>query len=79
MIVKPPRDGAPDFVKADVSFRAVEFATWLKDNMSPDGWVNVQIKEGKSGKWYAEKNGFKKAMPETKVDSEEDVASAIPF
>ena len=60
MIVKPPRDGAPDYVKASISIKTDEFVTWLKEQLKdkPE-WINIDIKAGKTGKWYAAKNTWK--------------------
>jgi hypothetical protein len=57
LIVKAPREGAPDFVKAAISIKREEFISWLS---SRDGeWVNLDVKEAKSGKWYAAVNAYK--------------------
>lgn len=57
LIVKAPRDGAPDFVKASISIKREELAAWLAGR---DGeWVNVDVKESKGGKWYAAVNNYK--------------------
>lgn len=64
-IVKKPRDGAPDFVKASISIKREELIEWLS---SKDGdWINLDVKEAKSGHWYASVNTFKpQAKQETK-------------
>ena len=51
LIAKAPRDGAPEYVKACLSIRRAELIAWLSDREGD--WVNVDIKEAKSGKWYA--------------------------
>lgn len=51
LIVKAPRDGAPEYVKASLSIKRLELIAWL--TARNDEWVNVQIKEARSGKWYA--------------------------
>ena len=57
LIVKAPRDGAPDFVKASISIKREELIEWLS---SKDGdWINLDVKEAKSGHWYASVNTFK--------------------
>ena len=64
LIVKAPRDGAPDFVKASISIKVEELVEWLSGR---DGeWVNLDVKEAKSGKWYASVNTFKPKQQETK-------------
>ena len=57
LIVKPPRDGAPDFVKASLSIKIEELLDWLGDREGD--WVNIDVKEAKSGKWYAAVNTWK--------------------
>jgi hypothetical protein len=57
LIVKAPRDGAPDFVKASISIKREALITWLQVR---DGeWINLQVKEAKSGKWYAAVDNWK--------------------
>jgi len=80
LMVKAPRDGAPDFVKAAISIKRDELIEWLENR---DGdWINLDVKEGKSGKWYASVNTYKpKQREETKpganvpaADYDDDVA-----
>lgn len=57
LIVKAPRDGAPEYVKASLSIKREELIAWLSGK---DGeWINVDVKEGQSGKWYAAVNNWK--------------------
>ena len=63
MIVKAPRENAPDFVKGSLSFRTQEFVHWLEDHTKGDGWCNVDLLEGKSGKWYGALNTYSKDAP----------------
>jgi hypothetical protein len=86
LIVKAPRDGAPDFVKASISIKREELIEWLQGR---DGdWVNLDVKEAKSGHWYAAVNTFKPkqrdAAPETKPGAnvpagEYDDSDGLPF
>ena len=69
MIVKKPADKAPDFVICGLSFKTQEMIQFLTENDN-NGWVNAQIKSGKSGKYYAELDTWKR-------DSEDD--QDIPF
>lgn len=57
LIVKPPRDGAPEFVKGSMSIKRLELIAWL--TAREGDWVNVDIKEAKSGKWYAAVDNWK--------------------
>lgn len=57
LIVKAPRDGAPDFVKASISIKRAELIGWL--NSQSGDWVNLDVKESQGGKWYAAVNTYK--------------------
>ena len=57
LIVKKPNDKAPDFVKFTISIKRKELIAWL--NGKSDDWVNLQVKEGRSGKWYSEVDNWK--------------------
>ena len=80
LIVKCPKTNAPSFVKANISMKRAELIAWLT---AQDGeWVNVDVKESKSGRWYAAVNTFqpKQAKPESKPPAKvEDDSSEIPF
>lgn len=61
LIVKAPNERAPDFVKASISIKVAELGVWLRDkHKAGEEWVNVDVKEAKSGKWYAAVSTFKK-------------------
>jgi hypothetical protein len=53
LIVKNPKDGAPDFVIGAASFKVEEFIQSLRDN-DKNGWVNINLKRSREGKLYAE-------------------------
>jgi hypothetical protein len=75
LIVKAPRDGAPDFVKAAISIKVAELIEWLSQREGD--WVNLDVKEAKSGKWYAAVNTFKpkqESKPGANVPASEYVA-----
>ena len=57
LIFKAPRDGAPDYVIGSLSIRKAEFLAWL--NGRDGDWVNLNLKRGQSGKWYAEVDNWK--------------------
>mgnify|MGYP003443094076 FL=1 len=61
MIAKKPSEKAPDFIKANISIKTAEFITFLNNHTKADGWINLDVKEGKSGKWYVELNEWKKS------------------
>ena len=79
LMVKKPRDGAPDFVIASISIKREELIEWLS---SKEGdWINLDVKEAKSGHWYSSVNTFK-PKHETKPGANVPAAeydSDIPF
>lgn len=67
MIVKAPRPKAPDFVKASISIKVEDLGKWLRAKyQAGQEWVNLDVKEAKSGKWYAAVSTYK---PKEKVSS----------
>lgn len=57
LIVKPPHEKAPDYVKAKLSIKREELAEWLGQQ---DGdWINAEVKESKGGKWYVAVDSWK--------------------
>ena len=79
LMIKKPRDGAPDFVIASISIKREELIEWLS---SKDGdWINLDVKEAKSGHWYSSVNTFKPRQ-ETKPGANVPAAEyddGIPF
>ena len=51
-------DNAPDFVIGKLSLKADEAIQFIKDNSS-NGWVNLDVKKSKDGKYYIELDNFK--------------------
>ena len=50
-------DNAPDFVIGKLSLKADEAIQFIKDNSS-NGWVNLDVKKSKDGKYYIELDTF---------------------
>jgi hypothetical protein len=60
LLVKAPNPKAPDFVKAQISIKVEDLGKWLREKYKAGNeWVNVDIKEAKSGRWYAAVSTFK--------------------
>jgi hypothetical protein len=59
---------APDFVIGQMSFKVEEAINFLKAN-SKNGWVNVDIKRGRSGKEYVQLSTYE---PKPKPTSTHD-------
>ncbi len=86
LMIKEPREGAPDFVKASISIKRKDLGNWLRNK--EDDWINIDVKVSRGGKWYCSVDNWKpteasqnmgiKTMPhnepETITESEE-----IPF
>lgn len=85
LMIKEPREGAPDFVKASISIKRKDLGNWLRNK--EDDWINIDVKVSRGGNWYCSVNNWKpeasenmgiKTMPhntpETMAESED-----IPF
>jgi hypothetical protein len=82
--VKAPSEKAPEFVKFGMSIKRQEAMEWLQG--MPDQWINLQVKEAKSGKWYAEVDTWKPDARKARVDytppsspPQDDYEDDIPF
>jgi hypothetical protein len=56
MRVFAPRDGAPDFIIANVVVNVEELQAWLAQR---SGEVRIDIKESRGGKYYASENDYR--------------------
>lgn len=84
LIVKPPHPKAPDFVKASIAIKVADLGKWLRGKFKTgDEWVNIDVKEAKSGKWYAAVSTYKpkeEAAPEKKTGGYfDDMKDDCPF
>jgi hypothetical protein len=83
LIVKAPNPKAPDYVKASISIKVEDLGKWLRAKYkSGDQWVNIDVKEAKSGKWYAAVSNFKpqkKSPDKGDAGKFNDMKSDIPF
>ena len=82
LIIKAPHPKAPDYVKASISIKVEDLGKWLRAKFKEgDEWVNIDVKEAKSGKWYAAVSTWKpkekKNKPTGKPAADED--DSIPF
>jgi len=68
---------APDFVIGSISVKVDEAITFLKNN-EKKGWVNLQVKKGRSGNPYIELDTFEpKGKAKPKEEPEDD--GNLPF
>jgi hypothetical protein len=85
LIVKPPHERAPDFVKAQISIKVEDLGLWLRaKHKAGEEWVNLDVKESKKGGWYASVSTFKpkekpKEEPKKPAGRFDDMADDIPF
>jgi len=66
---KAPNQGAPEYVKAKLTIKREALIAFLQQRDSE--WINAEIKESKSGKWYV-------AVDAWKPNSEKSVQSDRP-
>lgn len=52
------REKAPEFVIGSLSVKVEEAVAFLQENANENGWVNLNINTGKSGKPYVELDTF---------------------
>tara|TARA_R100001129_G_scaffold121544_1_gene84390 strand:+ start:124 stop:402 length:279 start_codon:yes stop_codon:yes gene_type:complete len=64
--VNAPNDNAPDFVKARIRIDMAQAYKWLvkkaesvEKDESGKQWLNLDVKEGKNGRWYASVDNWK--------------------
>ena len=77
LIVKAPHERAPDFVKARISIKREELIGWLQAR--GEEWINLDVKESKGGKLYAEVSQWKpKAKEETPQAKTDDFVDDDP-
>jgi hypothetical protein len=83
LIVKAPNPKAPDFVKASISIKVEDLGKWLrakyKGSLENDGWINIDVKESKAGKWYCAVSTFKPKSKEQREAAEPRDSDDIPF
>lgn len=67
MMFKKPREGAPDFIKGNISVKVDDFVKFAKAHAN-EGWINIDLKKSKEGNLYLALNDYKK----------KDVAETMP-
>lgn len=81
MNISAPTERMPDFIKARLGVKVNNFYAWAQAHADERGWVNIDIKESKSGKWYAELNTYKKNADGEDVVPQDDSIDpeSVPF
>jgi hypothetical protein len=57
LIAKKPSEKAPEFIKCNLSIKRADLIQYLQGKT--EEWLNIDIKESKEGKYYAEINNWK--------------------
>lgn len=57
LLVKAPRDGAPEYIIGSLSMKRLELIAWLQQQSGE--WINADIKVSQGGKWYAAVDDWK--------------------
>lgn len=70
---KEPSPNAPEWIKGKMSFKVDEFIAFLTKHQTNAGWVNLDLKKGKTGKYYMELNTF---VPERPAGMKAPVAAS---
>ena len=78
LIIKAPRDGAPDFVKGSISIKRKDLGNWLRQK--DDDWINLDIKASQKdpSKWYAQVNTWKPDASKASSPAPQQAASDAP-
>ena len=74
LIIKPPHENAPNFVKCSISIKRKDLGNWLRGKS--EDWIDLDVKESKGGKWYASVSTYK---PKAKEGPKSEPAPAGGF
>jgi hypothetical protein len=79
LIFKSPKENTPEFVKGHISVKVDEFTKFLEENDN-NGWVNIDLKKSREGKFYFELNTWKpKGFKEKERELVEEVEKETIF
>jgi len=76
------RPNAPEFVLGNVAINVAEFTEWLNTHKNAKGWINIDLKQAQSGKFYAEQNTWQPTgdnQPVKATQSNEADDDDLPF
>lgn len=76
-----PVANAPSFVKGKLSIEVKKFVQFLNDHQNKGGYVNIDLKESKGQKGYAQLNTWKPTDKQYKAPktNEVNVASEVEY
>lgn len=58
-LVVKKNEKSPDWVLTSVSIEVESFKKWLDENKNGKGWVNLDLKKSKDGRFYLDHNDYK--------------------
>jgi hypothetical protein len=58
-LVVKKNEKSPEWVLTSVSIEVESFKKWLDDNKNGRGWVNLDLKKSKDGRFYLDHNDYK--------------------
>lgn len=58
-LVVKKNDKSPEWILTSVSIEVESFKKWLDENKNAKGWVNLDLKQAKDGKYYLAHNDYK--------------------
>jgi hypothetical protein len=60
IMIRKPKDNAPDFIRGQISLKLDEAIPYLQSKASFNNWLNIDIKISKQGSMYLAVNNYKK-------------------
>lgn len=83
IFAKEPHEKAPDFVKARMSVKLADLASYMRQLKAEDPdieWLNFDVKVARSGKWYCARDNWKpQSKAENTPKAQDDFDSDVPF
>jgi len=73
LILKKPSEKAPKWILWNISIKTEDFIKFIQEHDNGSGWLNIDVKEGKSGKVYCSLNTYNKnkTVQEEKYSNDE--------
>lgn len=81
LFAKAPHPNAPSFVKCGINIKIADLGNYLREKHNAgEEWLNLQVKESKDGKWYAEVDDWKPSSDRSSAPAADDsFDDDIPF
>lgn len=74
LIWRPKKDSAPDFVVGSIAVKVSDAIETLKKH-EKNGWVNMNVKKGRSGNFYVEIDTWLPDKSQNNVETDEQESS----